>query len=142
MNKNLMDGIMKAKELRRQMVALSATMDDAQGVEYPDFFPQWKEGRHYTVGQRIGFNGVLYRCIEEHDSREDWSPTDAKTLFEEVTIGNDALPDEWKQPSATKPYMLGDKVFCDGFIWESMINDNLWRPNIQGSETRWSKVND
>lgn len=35
---------------------------------------------------------------------------------------------EWVQPTATNPYMTGDRVLYNGTVYESVIDNNVWDP--------------
>ena len=45
--------------------------------------PAWHENANYVVGDRVTFNGAIYRCRQSHISIQDWIPTAAKALWEE-----------------------------------------------------------
>lgn len=101
-----------------------------------DWYPQWEEGKIYSTGTRVSYDGVLYKCLQEHTAQEDWNPTDAPSLWaKELIPSPDVIPD-WEQPDSTNPYQKGDKVTHGGKTWVSTINNNVWEPGEYG----WAEV--
>lgn len=86
------------------------------------------------TGYRVQHEGLLYKCLQAHTSQADWTPTDAPSLWARMLVPDpDVIPD-WEQPSSTNPYMKGDKVRFEGQVWISVIDNNVWPPNIYGWE--------
>lgn len=102
-------------------------LTDEQALQVPNVFPLWKAGVQYLVGDRILFDGKLYKVLTQHKSQEDWQPDVAPSLFAKVLVGNDQ-PLEWQQPDSTNPYMKGDKVLFNGKVYASLIDNNVWSP--------------
>lgn len=103
------------------------SLTDEQALQVPNVFPLWKAGVQYLVGERILFDGKLYKVLTQHKSQEDWQPDIAPSLFAKVLVGNDQ-PLEWQQPDSTNPYMKGDKVLFNGKVYASLIDNNVWSP--------------
>lgn len=101
-------------------------------------YPSWSIERTYKVGERITYNNVLYKVLQDHTSQENWKPDVSSSLFAKVIrqVGEE-IP-EWQQPSAENAYMQGDKVCFNNKIYESLIDNNVWSPeaNPQG----WKEV--
>lgn len=108
-----------------------AAVPDAVALKMTDYFPSWDSASHaYSVGDRVTYKGTLYKCLQAHTSQETWTPTDAPSLWAKVLItGTEDTPPEWQQPDSTNPYMTGDRVTLDGKIYESTIDNNVWRPD-------------
>ena len=102
-------------------------LTDEQALQVPNVFPLWKVGVQYLVGERILFDGKLYKVLTQHKSQEDWQPDVAPSLFAKVIVGTDQ-PLEWQQPDSTNPYMKGDKVLFNGKVYASLIDNNVWSP--------------
>ena len=47
--------------------------------------PNWHENANYVVGDKVRFNGALYRCKESHISNMNWNPASAKALWEQLS---------------------------------------------------------
>lgn len=103
------------------------SLTDEQALQVPNVFPLWKVGVQYLVGERILFDGKLYKVLTQHKSQEDWQPDVAPSLFAKVLVGNDQ-PLEWQQPDSTNAYMKGDKVLFNGKVYASLIDNNVWSP--------------
>lgn len=121
---------------------LSVLTDEQLDAFPTDFFPAWKDGNFYAVGNRVSYMGGLYRCIVTHTSQGDWTPDATPSLWVTVRqseIDPDAI-DEWEQPDSTNPYMAGDKVTHNGEVWVSLVDNNVWEPGATGTESLWEVV--
>ena len=84
---------------------------------------------------------VLVAQMQAHTSQTDWAPDTAPSLFAEVLPGQDGTEiGEWVQPGSTNPYMTGDRVTHNGKTWESLVDNNVWEPGVQGSGALWQEV--
>lgn len=120
----------RARALRDTVEELSVHLDDGAAVENAELFPVWSgDSVQYTVGQRLRYDGVLYKVLQAHTSQPDWTPEAAPSLFAEVLPGQDGTEvGEWTQPDSTNPYMMGDRVMYNGTMYESVIDNNVWSP--------------
>ena len=126
----------KARTLRRIIKSLSVYLPDEAALESVELFPKWKVPAQYAVGDRIQYEGNLYKCIQSHTSQSDWTPADAVSLWAEVADPAIEWP-EWKQPTgAHDAYMTGDKVTYEGRHYISSIDNNVYIPGIYG----WDEV--
>ena len=115
---------------------LRESATDEQSANAPAVYPVWNIGITYKVGDRILYNEILYKVLQEHTSQETWTPEAAPSLFAKVLIPDvDVIP-EWVQPDSTNPYMKGDKVTYNGKTWESIIDNNVWAPGEYG----WQEI--
>ena len=55
-------------------VALRESATDEQAVLVPNVFPAWKPEKEHKTGDRIQYQGKLYKVITSHTSQEDWTP--------------------------------------------------------------------
>ena len=129
-----MNIIERAKVLRALIEKAAESLSDAESLEATELFPKWEEGIHYEVGQRVRYKNVLYKVLQPHTSQENWTPIAAVSLFARVLIPDETVIPEWIQPDSTNPYMNGDKVTCDGKVWISIIDNNVWKPSVYGWE--------
>lgn len=117
------------------LIKLRDAADDALALATVGAYPEWKEDVSYEMGERVVYEGTLYKCIQNHTSITAWNPSDAISLWAEVLIPDpDVIPD-WVQPESTNPYMMGDKVRHNGKVWESAIDYNVYEP-----PTMWNEV--
>ena len=123
----------KAKQLRQLIEQLAVTLADETALTGVELFPMWAVGRAYAAGDRIQYNGKLYKCLQAHTAQADWNPVDAPSLWAEVLAGQEGTAiGEWVQPDSTNPYMTGDKVTPNGKTWVSTIDNNVWEPGVYG----------
>lgn len=121
----------KILNLRKAIEIGSTNLTDEVALTAVELFPTWRPNYHYKINDRVQYNKVLYKVLQEHDSQETWTPDNSPSLFTKVLIiENEIL--EWQQPESTNPYMQGDKVLHNGKTWESEINNNVWEPGIYG----------
>jgi chitodextrinase len=125
-----------AMKLRPLIEKASESLEDADALEAVQLFPLWARDGMYAEGNRVRYNGVLYRCITAHNAQETWNPADAPSLWAKVLIPNPDVISEWEQPDSTNPYMKGDKVTHNGKTWVSDIDNNVWEPGVYG----WTAV--
>ena len=78
------------------------------------------------------YDGVLYKCLQDHTVQVDWTPTAASSLWAKVLIPDPDIIPEWEQPDSTNPYSKGDKVMHNGKTWVSDIDNNVWTPGEYG----------
>ena len=127
----------QALKYRELIEKISTNFTDEEALEVPMLFPRWNGNRQsYKVGDRVYYNGTLYKILQAHTSQEIWTPTDAPSLFAEVLIPDPQVIPEWKQPDSTNPYMKGDKVIHNGKTWVCDIDNNVWEPGVYG----WSEI--
>lgn len=104
------------------------SISDGVALKVPELFPHWNgNSKEYVKGDKVLYNDVLYRVLQNHTSQEGWTPTSAPSLFAKVLTSEGEILD-WEQPDSTNPYMKGDKVKFNGKIYESVIDNNVWSP--------------
>lgn len=122
----------QAKRLRALIEQFAATLTDEEALDGGEtLFPRWSGNSvSYAVGDRVYYEGVLYKVIQAHTSLSTWTPDMAVSLFAKVLIPSDDPEDipDWEQPGSTNPYMMGDKVRYEGHVYESVIDNNIWSP--------------
>ena len=126
-----------AMKLRPYIEKAASFLDDTDALEAIDLYPMWSgDNVGYFVGDRVRYNQILYKVLQNHTSQENWTPEAAPSLYAKVLIPDpDVIPD-WEQPDSTNPYMIGDKVRFEGHVDESTIDNNIWAPNVYG----WKEV--
>ena len=124
----------KAKQLRALIEALSASLSDETALTGVELFPPWSVGKAYATGDRVQYEGTLYKCVQAHTSQADWTPPATPALWTAVSI--DEYP-AWVQPTgAHDAYSKGDKVTHSGKRWTSDVDNNTWEPGVYG----WTEV--
>lgn len=104
------------------------SISDGAALKMPEVFPHWNgNSKDYVKDDKVLYNDVLYKVLQNHTSQEGWTPISAPSLFAKVLTSEGEILD-WEQPSSTNPYMRGDKVKFNGKIYESVIDNNVWSP--------------
>ena len=127
----------------KQATINSVDNTDEQALEVQSLYPEWldiKAGTTLKAGDRVNYNGQLYKVLQEHQKQETWNPVDAPSLFALVLIPDPSVIPEWKQPDSTNPYMKGDKVMHNKKEWESLVDNNVWEPGAVGTESLWKEI--
>ena len=124
----------KAKQLRQLIEQLAVTLDDETALTGAELFPPWSVGKSYATGDRVQYEGTLYKCVQAHTSQADWTPPATPALWTAVSL--DEYP-AWVQPTgAHDAYSKGDKVTHSGKRWTSDVDNNTWEPGVYG----WTEV--
>lgn len=122
----------KVMTLRRLIEKASVSLDDEDALKGVELFPSWSADTAYAIGDRVRYDGVLYKCLIDHTSQSDWIPEDSISLWARVLIPDPEIIPDWVQPESTNPYMAGDKVRHNGSIWVSIIDFNVYEPGVYG----------
>lgn len=128
----------RARALRAVIESLADNhLDDTEALENKELYPMWELDTDYVIGQRRRYtDGELYKCLQNHTSRQDWNPADAISLWARVLIPDPVVIPVWEQPDSTNPYMKGDKVHFPTItdpIYESLIDYNIHSPAVNPS---------
>jgi hypothetical protein len=126
-------------KMRKILDAIKTLRDEAtdeQAERAAVLYPEWQPGQNYVVNERILFQDVLYKVLQNHTSQETWEPAVAPSLFAKVLIVDPTVITPWEQPDSTNPYMTGDKVSHNGKNWVSNCDNNVWEPGVYG----WDEI--
>ena len=118
----------EAQAFIEAFVKLRSIATDEMSLQVPNLYPTWRAEVEYVVGDRVLYNDVLYKVLQDHTSQETWIPIDAPSLFAKVLIPDENVIPEWEQPDSTNAYMTGDKVTYNGKTYMSTIDNNIWSP--------------
>ena len=81
------------------MDAAAAALTDEQALTAAALYPLWDGGAQYDAGERVRFDGTLYKCLQPHAAQADWTPTAAPSLW---------AKDVYKRQAQGGGGMLGD----------------------------------
>jgi len=76
-------------------VSIRNDMDDNMASNYIDLYSTWISGKSYRINERVNYNGILYKVLQDHVSQNDWTPDVAVSLFAKVLTSidsNEILP--------------------------------------------------
>ena len=127
----------KIREIANAITELKNIITDEQAITVSILFPEWNgDSKEYKIGDRVVYEGILYRVLTEHISQDHWNPKNTPSLFTKILIPDDNIIPNWEQPDSTNPYMDGDKVKHKNKIWCSTIDNNVWEPGVFG----WDEI--
>lgn len=114
---------------------------DEQALSVQAIYPVWDgDGEVYTAGYKVLYEENLYKCITAHTSQAGWSPEASPSLWARVLIPDPGIIPEWELPESTNGYAAGDKVMHSGKIWVSLVDNNVWEPGADGTESIWKEA--
>lgn len=74
--------------VRQQINTLS--VDDATALRMVAYYPEWTAGTAYAAGDRLVYNGDLYKVLQAHTSQETWLPgTGTESLYTRIDEQHD-----------------------------------------------------
>lgn len=127
--------------VKKMLSSSTEELSDEDALNVAALFPTWssKIGSEVAVGERLWYDGKLYKVIQAHTATELWTPDHNPALFTEISI--EEFP-EWRQPLGSEDgYDYGDKVSHNGLHWQSTYEGkNVWEPGAVGSEALWREV--
>lgn len=127
----------KVLKLRELIERAAASLTDTDALNGIELFPHWANETAYEVGDRVSYDGTLYKCLTAHTSQATWKPDVSPSLWVRVDDPSIEWP-EWKQPlGSTDAYPLGAKVSHNNKHWISDYDVNIWEPGVFG----WSEAN-
>lgn len=125
----------KALQLRKLIEQTSVNLTDEEALTGIELFPMWKADGSYQTGDRVRYDGTLYKCLQSHTAQADWKPSEAVSLWVLVDDPSIEFP-EWRQPTgAHDAYAKDAKVSHNGKHWISDVETNVWEP-----PTMWSEI--
>ena len=134
--------------MKRMLSADVASLTDEDALGVAAMFPTWasklpedplnpKPSDTLPIGERVWYDGKLWKVTQAHVPQSNWTPDTAVSLFVEVSI---AATPAWVQPNANNAYMTDDQVTHNGHTWKSEIDNNVWEPGAVGSELLWTQI--
>lgn len=125
-------------ELRRALQIFATTLyaDDESAMQIASIYPVWAADKQYKANDVISYgkNSVgdpqLYLVLQAHKSQSDWLPDATASLYKKMGISESGYP-IWTQPlGAVDAYNIGDVVSYNGKLYKSIINANVWAPDV------------
>lgn len=131
-----MNKLQAAEQFRKAMQIYAQTLTDEQAMEIAAVYPSYEVGKLYKVDEMLtyGTNSVgdpqLYRVVQEHTSQIDWIPDSTPALYTPIGLTDDGYP-IWSQPTgAHDAYNTGDIVEYNGKMYKSLIDGNVYNPEV------------
>lgn len=86
-------------------------------------YNEWKRNQNYEVNQIVRFENDLYKILNNHVS--NIFPSQDTKNYRKIERPNNLI-ETWDQEKI--PYKKGDRVKIGEYVYESLINDNIWSP--------------
>lgn len=135
-----MNKLQKAEQFRKVVQLFASSLSDEKALEVATVFDPWTTDKAYSVGDFLtyGVNGVgdpqLYKVVQAHTSRAEWTPDTVRSLYSPIGLDDSGYP-VWSQPTgAHDAYNTGDIVNFEGELWVSTVDANAWAPGVYGWE--------
>lgn len=65
-------------------------VDDATALRMVAYYPEWTAGTAYAAGDRLVYNGDLYKVLQAHTSQDTWLPgTGTESLYTRIDEQHD-----------------------------------------------------
>lgn len=91
---------------------LRETLTDEVALNYVVLYPDWKVGQELSVGDRVEYEGKLYKVVQAHTTQESWTPDLTPSLFEPIDVINEGTLENPIIAAAGMAY-LKDKYYLD-----------------------------
>lgn len=122
----------KNQEIIDKMI--SVTPEDKL-IEIKDIFDEYEVGIDYATGKIFREGDFLYKVLQPHTSQADWIPGTPGTasLYAQVGAKDEIFefgknPDGSDRDLGSNWYTYNDKVIFEGWVWNSLIDKNVWSP--------------
>lgn len=121
-----MDEMMQA--VKKMLASSTEELSDEDALAVAALFPTWhrKIGLQVNIGERLWYDGKLYKVVQQHTAQADWKPDATPALYTEVSI--EEWPEILNPIPSTNPYMTGDKVTFNGQHYICQLDNCVWSP--------------
>ena len=130
--------IENARKLRRAMLNIAPTLDDAKASTAPEMFPRMKyDGSLIPAKTRINWNGKLKRTAVDMWDTEANNPDNAPALWEDISYrdGFRVIPEVI---TATLAFAEGECGWWGDTLYRSTVNGNVYNPEVYPGN--WEEV--
>ena len=130
--------IENARKLRKAMLNIAPTLDDAKASTAPEMFPRMKyDGSLIPNGTRINWNGKLKRSAVDVWDTEQNNPDNAPALWEDISYrdGFRVIPEVI---TATMAFTEGEYGWWGDKLYRSKVNGNVYNPEVYPDN--WEEV--
>ena len=105
-----------AHKLRELLVKASASLSDTDALQAVELFAVWASDTDYAVGDRVSYEGTLYKCRQAHTSQSIYTPDMIPALWEVV-----AEPGQGDTPDNPIPYNQSMAIEKDKYYIENDV---------------------
>lgn len=115
--------------VKRMLATDIVELSDEDALGIAALYPTWasKDGKQVAVGERLWYDGKLYKVIQAHTVQSDWTPDITPALYAEVSI--EEWPDFVQPTGAQDAYNTGDKVTYNGKHYTCKMDNCVYSPD-------------
>lgn len=75
----------EAYKLREQIVHVFVHVPDEEAADVAWMAERWESEKAYAVGDRVQYDGLLYKCRMAHTSQSTWTPDVTPSIWEVIS---------------------------------------------------------
>lgn len=89
------DGMTMLMQAVKLLKTQAVDLPDEQAADVPALFPTWesKIGQAVAAGERLFYDGRLWKVLQAHTVQAEWTPDVVPALFTEVVVQGDDEPE-------------------------------------------------
>lgn len=128
----------RARTLRKNIIASSASLEDKVASETPELFGRLNEnGDLIKAGTRVNWNGSLKRAAADLWDTKENNPDNAPTLWEDIAYkeGYRIIPEVITAGTA---FMKDERGWWKDTLYKSVLDNNVWTP--EQNPSGWGEV--
>lgn len=96
----------------------------SEALQVKDRYPEWIAGITVKVGERYLSDNVLWECIKDHKTQENWKPSlETASLWKVVVEGHEGTEDD-PIPYAPPMEIFKDKYYTQSKVLYKCIRDS------------------
>lgn len=82
--------VLEVQEMMVRAQINTLIVDDQTALRMVAYYPDWTAGTAYAVGDRLVYNGDLYKVLQAHTAQETWLPgTGTESLYARIDEQHD-----------------------------------------------------
>lgn len=94
-------------------------LNDTEAAKIPLCYDSWKTNTAYKVGDRVKWDGKLWKCRQAHTSQENWKPhIETASLWEVINVENAGTLDDPIPYDQTMTVYNGKYYLEEGIIYK------------------------
>lgn len=107
--------VVKLVALMQEQVTNQSDEDALNNIE---LFPTWisKMGESVSIGERLYFDGKLWKVVQTHTVQEDWKPDVATSLFVQVQKNSEQGTKDNPIPYSLNMELIEGKYYTQGGV--------------------------
>ena len=128
----------RARALRKNIIASSASLEDKVASETPELFGRLNEnGDLIKAGTRVNWKGLLKRAAVDLWDTKESNPDNAPALWEDIAYkeGYRIIPEVITAGTA---FMKDERGWWKDTLYKSTLDNNVWTP--EQNPSGWEEV--